>query len=128
MERKEGLAGACKYCGQIVPTRGTTQEEADRIATEECTCSMASAMQKRVRSIQLAKEIIDELFPRLEDERNTELAISLKNIVDEIAAGRYRAITIQVSGKVSVSLSMTGKGTIKVARTDKTKQSYETVE
>mgnify|MGYP003290514377 CR=1 FL=1 len=34
MERKEGLPGACKYCGQIVPTQATTQEEADRIATK----------------------------------------------------------------------------------------------
>ncbi len=122
------MEGTCKYCGQIITTTADNQKDADRIATLTCSCDEAKIAARREHSVTEAKDLIDELFPENEDERNETLAIAIKRVIDEIGSGRFRSVSMQINGKVSVSVGLTGKGTIKVSRVDKTKQAYETVE
>ncbi len=122
------MEGTCKYCGQIITTTADNQKDADRMATLMCTCDDAVIAARRERSVSEAKGLIDELFPEDEDERNGALAVAIKRVIDEIGSGRFKSVSMQISGKVSVSVGLTGKGTIKVSRVDKTKQAYETVE
>ena len=120
------MEGSCKYCGQIINVEAETQTEADEKATMECGCGAAKLAQKRSRNISEAKELILSLFPESEDEAPT--IVSLHRMVDEIGSGRYSGVSVQLDGCTTCKISRTVKGNIKVTRTDRQQQSYETVE
>ena len=122
------IEGTCKYCGQIISVQADDQSEADILATSSCNCEMAQLTGRLKRNISEAKLLVEEMFPREEDERNAGVVHELCVIIDVIGDGTFRSANLQVNGKVSVSIARTAKGTIKVSRTDKTKQVYETVE
>ena len=51
----ESIMGTCMYCGQTRMVEAATQEEADRIAAEECTCGNKS------KSIRKCKDNIEQI-------------------------------------------------------------------
>jgi len=122
------MNGVCKYCGQIISVSADTQDVADKLATEMCNCELAKIAARTTRNIGEAKRLTEELFPASEDERNVGLVQALHAIIDEIGLGTFKTASLQINGKISVAIGKTAKGSIKVARTDKVKQAYETVE
>ena len=120
------MEGSCNYCGQIINVEAETQTEADEKATMECGCGGARLAQKRSRNISEAKELISSLFP--ESDNDAPSIVALHRMVDEIGTGRYTGVSVQIDGCTSCKISRTAKGNIKVTRTDRQQQSYETVE
>lgn len=120
------MEGICRYCGQVISVMADTQEEADRIAIESCTCPGARKVQVRNRKIENAKDNCDELFGA--DQRMDKVRLLMHELIYRMAEGEFGAVNIAINGRTSVKLSITSKGTIKVQRSDKEQKSLETLE
>lgn len=88
--------GTCRYCGQIriVKVPGEidfTQEELDKIASQECTCAGAVDVRNREYAIRRGCEVIDMM------ETTEEVADLLKRTCAAIGRGQIEKAQIRVN-------------------------------
>lgn len=123
-ERNMVFIGACRYCGQISaeqPQGMADQDEADAWVTENCKYTQATLERNLRERIQDAKRRVWELWgPGRErfsfDPVEDEIVEALCSLVELAAAGTIRSTTIQTVDHGKASISVSAKGTIKVAR------------
>ena len=116
--------GACRYCGQISsdqPPGLKTQEEADEWVTDRCRCTSATLARNLRDRIEEAKERVRELWGEGCERYGFEpvehgIVQNLCDLVELAAAGTIRSTTIQTVDHGKASISVSAKGTIKVAR------------
>lgn len=98
-----------------------SQDEADAWVTEHCKCTQATLERNLRERIADAKRRVWELWgPGCErfsfDPVEDEIVEALCSLVELAAAGTIRSTTIQTVDHGKASISVSAKGTIKVAR------------
>lgn len=123
-EKNLVFIGACRYCGQISaeqPPGMDSQAEADAWVTEHCKCTEATLERNLRERIEDAKRRVRDLWgPGCErfsfDPVEDEIIRALCGLVELAAEGVIRSATIQTVDHGKASVSVSAKGTIKVAR------------
>lgn len=123
-EKRRAYIGACRYCGQISaqqPPGMESQEEADEWVTDNCRCTQATLARNLQEKIEEAKERVRELWGEGCERYGFEpvehgIVLTLCGLVELAAAGTIRSATIQTVDHGKASISVSTKGTIKVAR------------
>ena len=123
-EKRVVFIGACRYCGQISaeqPPGMDSQDEADAWVTEHCKCTQATLERNLRERIADAKRRVWELWgPGCEkygfEPVDREITEKLCGLAEEAARGGIRSAAIQIVDFGKASISVSAKGTIKVAR------------
>lgn len=105
--------GACKFCGQVQtlnPSCDADEDTLNRIATMQCTCEEA----KHYQNIQEISAQIDETWGTNFPE-TAELA---KKAVKYIDKGKMASVSINTGNHMTVKISISSKGEIKVISTE----------
>ena len=118
MNREIGAAqgveyGVCRYCGQMktlaVPM--PTQEEADKLATETCSCDPAKAVRRRQREYETIQQMFSGYAPPVLD--------LLQRVVDLIRDGLLESGTsIKLEENVTAKFK-SQNGAVIVTRAEK---------
>lgn len=79
---KKTMSGECRYCGEFRLVQAADEEEANRMASEQCTCEGATKERDRRNTLMRLRAAMQEPeeksgFPRLAGE--------IQNMVKEIA-------------------------------------------
>lgn len=115
--------GCCIYCGQtklVVGGDELTQEEIDKIATLQCGCDDAQALQKIEQKITYAQANIERLFAA---DGGAVMEVLL-NAVEPLACQRIKKATL-VTGE-GIRATLTAKeNSIKVERVETNKKALE---
>ncbi len=109
--------GVCKCCGQfrIISTPADTQENADIMATVECTCPEGKAVRGQMEE----KQVLQEIFPDVGDEVQDLLREVARMIREEQI---YSGTSIKVAENVVAKFSLK-KGVVSIVRAEKVEQS-----
>ena len=118
------LIGACRYCGQISadqPPGLETQEEADVWVTDRCRCTNATLARNLRERIEEAKGRVRELWGEGCERYGFQpveygIVQTMCRLAELAAAGAIRSTTIQTADHGKAGISVSSKGTIKVAR------------
>ncbi len=118
------MIGVCKFCGQTVDVEtARTQEEADRYAETNCTCSASYGARKREEQISAAKDNVRQLFGE------ASLSIGFKNalgaegidflccLVELVVNDAIESAKIGLGIYGTATVSSTAKDEIRVQRT-----------
>ena len=126
------VTGACRYCGQVYNTQGVTQEEADRIATQVCSCDDARKEKRILEIIQDAQERAEMLSgPDGEADGFTavdspEVGDLINRAIERVARGELHEVSMQIIGCGTAKI--TGKaGGIRITRNMRKQRTEETV-
>lgn len=120
------LTGVCKYCGQTkvinVPDElDMSIDDIDQQATKECNCPEATHERRKKETYDRAEAVIDSMFPS-DDSMN--IRYLLKKSAEMIVDGTIAGTKID-DGSRTISIKMTGKGTIKVEKKITRKETRE---
>lgn len=125
------LQGTCKFCKQIrvVKAReGTSQEDLDRIATDECSCPMACKAFEEKTSYNMAAEYLKSMCDQAREacERSADMVETwnkrealLVYIAGLIVQGDIKSASIKLDFENSISFSETSGGKLKIKSTYK---------
>ena len=118
------IRGVCRYCGQaLIVSLSESQEEADEKAAEECDCDGAVKALRIRERIQNATDGIEKIFGSGAADADYEplgaaaleyLKATATLMVEEIIEG----VSVKIPGVCVAKLAMTGKGTIKICRSE----------
>lgn len=111
------MTGTCKYCGQVretfVPEEiEETQENLDRLATEQCDCEKAEKEREKRQTAEKGKSTLKKILSRW-----PEAAEEAEVLVNMISSGTLEAVTLKVSMGTTVKVSINSKGNIVVNKT-----------
>lgn len=105
--------GTCRFCGQRRLVRyagGLTQEELDKIATDECNCDGAIKERNIRYEASKARTAVEKvIMPRY-----PEAGAVLKKAVDSTAHGLFHAVTIGLGDGAKATMTVNRKGAISV--------------
>ena len=105
--------GTCRFCGQRRLVRyagGLTQEELDKIATDECNCDGAIKERNIRYEASKARTAVEKvIMPRY-----PEAGAVLKEAVDSTAHGLFHAVTIGLGDGAKATMTVNRKGAISV--------------
>ena len=107
------ITGTCKYCRQEKMIEGydsLTQEAADAIATEECTCKAATKERERVQQRTAVAYQIEQII----EPRSAAAAGILREAIEVMQLGNVKKLTITTADKWTLSMQRTANG-IKVS-------------
>lgn len=105
--------GTCHFCGQRRLVRyagGLTQEELDKIATDECNCDGAIKERNIRYETSKARTAVEKvIMPRY-----PEAGAILKEAADSTAHGLFHAVTIGLGDGAKATMTVNRKGAISV--------------
>lgn len=105
--------GTCRFCGQRRLVRyvgGLTQEELDKIATDECNCDGAIKERNIRYETSKARTAVEKvIMPRY-----PEAGAILKEAADSTAHGLFHAVTIGLGDGAKATMTVNRKGAISV--------------
>ena len=105
--------GTCRFCGQRRLVRyagGLTQEELDKIATDECNCDGAIKERNIRYETSKARTAVEKvIMPRY-----PEAGAILKEAEDSTAHGLFHAVTIGLGDGAKATMTVNRKGAISV--------------
>lgn len=105
--------GTCRFCGQRRLVRyagGLTQEELDKIATDECNCDGAIKERNIRYETSKARTAVEKvIMPRYQ-----EAGAILKEAADSTAHGLFHAVTISLGDGAKATMTVNRKGAISV--------------
>lgn len=118
------MTGTCKFCGQEMIVDCSDQNVADRIATEECKCDEGREFRNVEEMKKEAKENAEALFgldevpfpDEKEMEKNRALLGMMNNIIDNLAAGTMKRVTIKLNERTSATMFITKEDGIKIKK------------
>lgn len=125
------IRGTCKYCGQYrIVSFSDTQEEANEKASEECDCGgtrKAKALQERKEK---AMNGVESVFGEGASDAgyvpvSAEVLGFLKTVVTTMAEETVGAVSVEIPGACRAKFSFTGKGNIKICRSETRTRSLE---
>ena len=121
MERKD-MIGTCTGCGQTKTVKAVSQEEADNIATAECTCSAGEQFRKKKELDERLNELIGEEAPEYgwEAAGSKQIFEAIKAIGHIVAEGGIESVGIRID-KTNLKIGAKG-GKIVVERSKTVKQ------
>lgn len=119
------MTGTCKYCGQVretfVPEEiEKTQENLDRLATEQCDCEKAGKERAKRQAAERSKDTLGKMLSRW-----PEAAEEAKTLVDLVSKGELEAVTLKVPASTTVKISENSKGNIVVNKTTTIQERHE---
>lgn len=122
--------GICRFCGQVLAIKmpyDATEDEKDLEASYRCTCEGGREYSASIDRIALAEASIDELFGvKAGDKSVGGCGIEiLKSCVTALEKGTIDSASFTFKEGCKAKLNKTGRGTIKVARSDTTTKAYE---
>lgn len=107
MNFKDGY-GTCKWCGQALAImkapENATQDELDRIASDECTCDGANKERKIREMISTAESSILKVVTK----RAPGAAQILEAGVEQVARGYAKKVSVNVDGMLTASMYRSG--------------------
>ena len=118
----------CRFCGQLVQFAGDedlTDQQAQEIASMNCSCDGAVYYRKEKRRKENAVKNVSKLFGEdaPADKRIREEIVNiLMAAVEEIYTGGLAKVTLNLRGGVKASISQNSKGEINVERMETKKQ------
>lgn len=105
--------GTCRFCGKRRLVRyagGLTQEELDKIATDECNCDGAIKERNIRYETSKARTAVEKvIMPRY-----PEAGVILKEAADSTAHGLFHAVTIGLGDGAKATMTVNRKGAISV--------------
>lgn len=105
--------GTCRFCGKRRLVRyagGLTQEELDKIATDECNCDGAIKERNIRYETSKARTAVEKvIMPRY-----PEAGAILKEAADSTAHGLFHAVTIGLGDGAKATMTVNRKGAISV--------------
>lgn len=112
------MTGTCRFCGQVRMVRyaeGKTQEDLDRIATDECNCEGAQREQKAQYEENKAKTAIRKVIAQ----RFPDAAAVLLTAAGPAAHGKIKSVAIGIGGgaKATLVLGKNGELGVKLSET-----------
>lgn len=117
--------GVCTYCGQAISLDQEygSAEEANAAATAICNCDIAKAERNLRREIEGAKNKVYRLFGETAggwgfEPIQQETIDLMLGAVELVARDHIDSITINCRGEYKATIAMTGKGKIKVSRSE----------
>lgn len=119
---KELRTGVCMGCGQIKTVRADSQEDADVIATEECSCSAGELLRKERELDQRLSELIGEEAPDhgWEAAGSADIYEAIRTIGHIVAEGGIESVGIRID-KTNLKIGARG-GKIVVERSKTVRQ------
>lgn len=119
------MTGTCKYCGQVretfVPEEiEETQENLDRLATEQCDCEKAEKAREKRQAAEKSKTTLKKMLSRW-----PEAAEEAEVLVNLISSGALEAVTLKVPMSTTVKVSVNGKGNIVVNKITTVQERHE---
>lgn len=121
MTERKDMTGTCAYCGQSKIVKAVTQQEADAMASIDCSCP-GGEMERRKMHV---KEQLDALIGYLAPDTGWEpvkqgVFDSIKEIANRVAEGDITSCAIRVD---DTNLKITrNKGKITIERSKTIKQ------
>ena len=90
------MTGTCKYCGQVhetfVPEEiEETQENLDRLATEQCDCEKAEKAREKRQAVEKSKTTLEKMLSKW-----PEAAEEAKTLVNLVSKGALEMVTLKV--------------------------------
>ena len=105
--------GTCRFCGKRRLVRyagGLTQEELDKIATDECNCDGAIKERNIRYETSKARTAVEKvIMPRY-----PKAGAILKEAADSTAHGLFHAVTIGLGDGAKATMTVNRKGAISV--------------
>jgi len=102
------VTGTCRWCGQIrtimKAPENATQDELDRIASDECTCDGANKERKIREMISTAESSILKVVTK----RAPGAAQILEAGVEQVARGYAKKVSVNVDGMLTASMYRSG--------------------
>ena len=112
-KEKVARKGECKYCRSmriVNSEEELSQEELDRIASEECDCAGAKLARKKEESRRFAYEYADGLF-----ESKPEARELMRAAITAVSEGTVNKATIKV-GKNTYTITINSDSEIKIQK------------
>lgn len=105
--------GKCRYCGQIrMFDTQIEEEDAEREATLDCTCTGAKTFKQNEARREKAKDNIELAIYKIDQ----EVCEYTKQCVELVDRGRIAKITVDLGAGIKKAVLKTNKGTIKVTK------------
>lgn len=122
----ENTYGVCKYCGQVASAEEAfeSKAEANRWASENCTCASATAERRTREQIEDGCDRVDKLFGSecevygFEPVAEERILEKLCEAVKWVAKGYARQIVLQLADYGKATIGLTAKGRIRVSRSE----------
>jgi len=117
------FTGACIYCGQtqlVVGGEELTEDEINKLATLQCNCDEAQALQKMEQKKTYAEANIKRLFT----DDGQLLVETLLKVVQPLACQRIKKLSVTTSEGIRATLTAK-ENSIKVERTEVKKSALE---
>lgn len=105
MAKIKKVTGFCNYCSQgrlvdVPDNEEFTQDELNRIATDECECPQAIAHREREDKIERAEYYINNLVPEQEEHAKPLLRAAVPLLIDRM----IKKMSINVDGRVTYAI------------------------
>lgn len=112
------MLGVCHGCGQTKMVKASSQEEADRIATEECDCPAGELQRRKKEFDERLSELIGETAPEYgwEAAQSKETYEAIRKIGHIIAEGEIESAMIRID-KTNLKIKGGGKLTLERSKT-----------
>lgn len=110
------MTGICIYCGQHMMVEAESQEQANKIASDECKCEEGREYRNMEQWKHDAKSNIDSLTEDIGEVCKKTMFL----VVDSIAAGECKRASIKINERVSINIALK-KDCIDVERSYKEK-------
>lgn len=124
------ITGTCKFCRQTAARKALEEwgmEEINELVTETCGCLDAQIYSSKKRQKERAKARIDLLFGK--DNKSVTIPDAAVDLLHEavypVCEGFIQNVTVDIGNGVKGKISITQKGTVKVARTKTDTSTYE---
>lgn len=119
------MTGTCKYCGQVretfVPEEiEETQENLDRLATEQCDCEKAEKAREKRQAVEKSKTTLEKMLSKW-----PEAAEEAKTLVNLVSKGTLEMVTLKVTARTTVKISENREGNIVVNKIVKIQERHE---
>lgn len=128
-ESMRAETGTCRFCGQVVVVdvpMHAGPDEIDEMASRMCNCDSAQAYEESIQRIQRAQSKVDTLYGVRATHPVSQSAVGLMYaIIETVEKGSIKAVSMNIDGSTKCKITKTGKGTIKVERTDTVTQTLE---
>lgn len=118
MAKVKDLLGVCSGCGQTKMVKAQTQEEADRIATEECDCPEGELTRRKKEFDDRLQELISETAPEYgwEPAKSQEIFERIQELGHIVCEGGIESAVIRID-KTTLKIKGGGKITLERSKT-----------
>lgn len=117
MAKIKRVTGFCNFCSQgrlvaVQDDREFTQDELNKIATDECECSGAKSEREKADKIERAEYYIGNLVPDREEDIKPLLRAALSPLLERI----IKKMSLNIDGRVTYAIYRGKEDAISIQR------------